>query len=106
MSDAAFEKHYRVAELAQLWSVSTNTVTRLFAGHPDVISIDNLGTGKRKYATLSIPASVASSVHHRLRNSGLQAVAARTAPGPVKLFGDRNRRMSKQPADFLKSKAS
>lgn len=106
MADLAFEKHYRVTELAELWKLSTDTVTRMFTDHPDVITIDNAGTGKRKYATLSIPASVASAVHQRFRNSRLQPVLALGHPRPVKLLSDRRRGMAKQPGDFFKVKAS
>lgn len=37
-------------------------------GRAGVIRVANDGTNKRKYATLSIPESVASRVHERLRN--------------------------------------
>jgi hypothetical protein len=66
MGSVAFEKHYRVKDLAGLWGLSTKTVARLFADEPGVIRVANDLTGKRKYATLSIPESVASRVHERL----------------------------------------
>ena len=72
MASFAFEKHYRVKELAGIWGLSPKTVTRLFADEPGVIRVANDVTGKRKYATLSIPESVASRVHERL---GTQATA-------------------------------
>ena len=65
MASFAFEKHYRVKELAGIWGLSPKTVTRLFADEPGVIRVANDVTGKRKYATLSIPESVASRVHAR-----------------------------------------
>jgi hypothetical protein len=68
MASFAFEKHYRVQELARIWGLSTKTVRRLFAKEPDVIRVANDLTGKRQYATLLIPESVASRVHERLRN--------------------------------------
>ena len=66
MESFAFEKHYRVKELAGIWGLSPKTVTRLFADEPGVIRVANDVTAKRKYATLSIPESVASRVHERL----------------------------------------
>jgi len=66
MGSLAFEKHYRVKELAGLWGLAPKTVIRLFADEAGVICLANDVTGKRKYATLSIPESVASRVHERL----------------------------------------
>jgi AraC-like DNA-binding protein len=68
MGSFAFEKHYRVKELAGLWGLSPKTVSRIFAEEAGVIRITNDGTTKRKYATLSIPESVASRVHQKLGN--------------------------------------
>src|SRR5712672_466975 len=68
MGSFAFEKHYRVKELAGIWGLSAKTVTRMFAEEAGVIRVANAGTGKRKYATLSIPESVALRVHERLGN--------------------------------------
>lgn len=68
MASFAFEKHYRVKELAVIWGLSPKTVSRLFADEPGVIRVANdlTLTGKRKYATLSIPESLASRVHEQL----------------------------------------
>lgn len=66
MASFAFEKHYRVKELAGIWGLSPKTVSRLFADEPGVIRVANDLRGKRKYATISIPESVASRVHERL----------------------------------------
>jgi AraC-like DNA-binding protein len=68
MGNFAFEKHYRVKELAGLWGLSPKTVTRIFADEAGVIRVANGVTHKRKYATLSIPESVALRVHERLGN--------------------------------------
>jgi len=102
----AFEKHYRVNELAKIWGWSTHTITRLFSQEPGVIELNNLGTGKRKYSTMSIPASVASTVHQRLRHAHLKPVLPAPDPRPIKLLGHRRRGMTKQPADFFKIQAS
>jgi len=68
MGSCAFEKHYRVKELAGLWGLSPKTVSRIFADEAGVIRVANDGTRKRKYATISIPESVASRVHEKLGN--------------------------------------
>jgi hypothetical protein len=61
-----FERHYRVQELAELWAMSVKTITRLFETEPGVVRLTNEGKGKRAYATISIPESVAIRVHERL----------------------------------------
>ena len=66
MTSFAFERHYRVRELAGIWGLSPKTVSRLFANEPGVIRVVNRVTGKRRYTTVSIPESVASRVHERL----------------------------------------
>ena len=71
MGSCAFERHYRVKELAGLWGLSPKTVSRIFADEAGVIRIATAGTAKRKYETLSIPESVASRVHERLGKSTL-----------------------------------
>ncbi len=58
----AVEKHYRVKELADLWGFSQNTIIKLFSNEDGVLRLES-PTGKRKYATLSIPESVAILVH-------------------------------------------
>jgi hypothetical protein len=68
MGSFVFEKHYRVKELAGLWGLSPKTVSRIFAEEAGVIRVANDGATKRKYATLSIPESVASRVHEKLGN--------------------------------------
>jgi hypothetical protein len=71
MARFAFEKHYRVKELAVLWGLSPKTISRIFDEEPGVIR-SNDGTSKRNYTTLSIPESVALRVHDRLGNQALQ----------------------------------
>jgi AraC-like DNA-binding protein len=71
MGTCAFERHYRVKELADLWGLSPKTVSRIFADEAGVVRIANAGTKKRKYETISIPESVASRVHERLGNGTL-----------------------------------
>jgi hypothetical protein len=50
------EKYYTVAEIAEAWSLSPNTVRRLFEGLAGVIQIGRAeSTTKRRYLTIRIP---------------------------------------------------
>jgi hypothetical protein len=62
----ALERHYRAKELAALWGMSHDTISRLFAREPGVLRVNRVGKGKKqKYAMISIPESVALRVHER-----------------------------------------
>jgi hypothetical protein len=67
----AFEKHYSVKELANLWNLSDRTIRRMFVGEPGVVEWGTCERRmKRAYKTLRIPESVALRVHRRLRKLG------------------------------------
>jgi AraC-like DNA-binding protein len=102
MSNIAFEKHYRVKELARLWGLSPKTITRTFEEEAGVVRIANEGTGKRKYATLSIPESVALRVHERLGNQSLQPALAGGHPLRVVRLRDLHAGVPKQTRHILK----
>ena len=89
MESFAFERHYRVKELAGLWGLSPKTISRIFAEEAGVIRVANDGTNKRKYATLSIPESVASRVHERLRNPTMPETLIDTRSVRIIRLGDR-----------------
>ncbi len=59
------EQHYRVNELSKLWNLSPTTITNLFRNAPGVVHLGRTegNPGKRRYATMLIPASVAKTVH-------------------------------------------
>ena len=59
-------KHYSPSEIAELWGLSVDTVRRLFASEPGVLQISNPRRGRRSYATMRIPESVAERVHRKL----------------------------------------
>ena len=64
----ATEPHYSVQDVAAMWNMSTQTVTRLFDDVPGVlkISMPRLLTHNRKHkthVTLRIPATVLEQVH-------------------------------------------
>ena len=70
-ASVAFEKHYCVSEVAELWGLSERTIRRIFADEPGVIKWENGETRfKRGYTTLRIPESIVQRVHRKLRKAG------------------------------------
>lgn len=70
-SQAALERFYSPERIAELWSLSSDTVRRIFENEPGVLVIERPRVyGKRRYRTLRIPESVASRVYHRLALKG------------------------------------
>src|SRR5579862_3527558 len=63
----AFERHYRIGELAQLWHLGRETVRLLVKDERGVIKI-RLGH-KKSHTIYSVPQSVAARNHTRLLNS-------------------------------------
>ena len=102
---AAFEKHYRVKELADLWGFRDNTIIKLFADEPGVLRLEWL-TAKRKYLTLSIPESIALRVHERLRHKPLQSSLAASNPLRVIRLRDLNTGVAQKPRNVIKLKAA
>jgi transcriptional regulator GlxA family with amidase domain len=66
-SEATFERHFTVDELAALWGMSDDFVRRLFLHEQGVVIFYHHRPGRRVYRTLHIPESVALRVHTRLR---------------------------------------
>jgi len=61
------ERHYAVAEIAELWNLSADKVRELFENEPGVLVIgERSPRHKRRYVTLRIPEKVLERVHHRL----------------------------------------
>jgi hypothetical protein len=66
VENTTFEKHYRVGELAELWSLGRETVRKLVKDDPGVIRIRQ---GRKKaHTTYSVPESAARRIHTRLLN--------------------------------------
>jgi hypothetical protein len=66
MGHPAFEKHYRISELASLWGLGRETVRLLVKDDPGVIKVQ---MGRKKAHTIySIPESAAQRIHTRLLN--------------------------------------
>jgi hypothetical protein len=66
VENAAFERHYRIADLSDLWGLGRETVRKLVKDDPGVIKI-RLGR-KKAHTIYSIPESAARRIHTRLLN--------------------------------------
>jgi hypothetical protein len=62
----AFEQHYSPDELGKVWGLSVDFLRGVFEREPGVVIFESSKTGKRRYRTMRIPASVAIRVHRRL----------------------------------------
>ena len=62
--NTTFERHYRIAELCDLWGIGRETLRRILIDEPGVVKIR---MGRRQHhTTYSVPASVADRIHTRL----------------------------------------
>jgi len=62
----AFERHFSVKQVAELWGLSSEAIRRIFRGEPDVVEIRRNRSGtKRYYGTLRIPESAVERVHRK-----------------------------------------
>ena len=61
-------RHYSIAEIAALWSLSDDSVRKIFEREPGVLVISNqkLYGRKRSYTTIRVPEFVLERVHRRL----------------------------------------
>jgi len=61
------DRHYTVAEVAEMWGLSENMVRKIFYREPGVIILgnDSSSSSKRRYTTARIPESVILRVHKR-----------------------------------------
>jgi hypothetical protein len=66
--NAAFEKHFRIGDLARMWSLGRETVRNLVKDDPGVIKI-RMGR-KKAHTVYSVPESAALRIHTRLLNCG------------------------------------
>jgi len=68
LDDVAFERHFTIRELSDLWHLAYETVQRLVENEPGVLIFHTDGTlKKRKYTTIRVPESVALRVHRSMR---------------------------------------
>lgn len=63
----ATERHYTIAEIAEIWNLSYDSVRKLFMREPGVLVLGHCSSrSKQGYTTLRIPQSVMERVHRRL----------------------------------------
>jgi len=63
----AFEKHYRISDLAELWGLGRETVRKLVKDDPGVMRVKQ---GRKKaHTTYSVPESAVQRIHTRLLGS-------------------------------------
>jgi hypothetical protein len=60
----AFEKHYRIGEIARIWGLGRETVRKLVKDDPSVIKI-RMGR-KKSHTVYSVPESAVQRIHKRL----------------------------------------
>jgi len=68
LEGSAFERHYRISDLAALWGLGRETIRKIVCREAGVIKV-RFGR-KKSHTTYSIPASVAARIHTRLLNGG------------------------------------
>lgn len=101
----ALARHFRVKDLANLWSFSEATIIRLFRDEPGVLRLE----GERRYTTISIPESVALRVHTRLAqvsHNTLKSASPGRNPLRVIALRDTNGRVSKQSRNVVQRNAT
>ena len=93
----AFERHYRLKELAELWGLARNTIGRMFQDEAGVLRV----SGPSGYTTTAIPESIALRVHKRFSENTLKPLLAVGSPLGVMPLGDSHIGMSKKPRNVV-----
>lgn len=75
-NDALLDHHFSPDELAEAWSLSADTIRRLFEKEPGVLIFQNpvRATHVRRRRILRIPREVAERVYRRVSNSALDSM--------------------------------
>jgi len=64
------ERHYSVLEVAAMWSLSADTIRRMFEDEPGIVFWGNaISRRRRRYLTIRIPETVLRRVHQRLQKT-------------------------------------
>jgi hypothetical protein len=63
-----YERHFTIDQIAETWSLSRDTVTRIFEDEPGVLVVQapRGKRGRRGYRTFRVPGSVVERVHRRM----------------------------------------
>jgi hypothetical protein len=63
------ERHYSLAEIAEMWSLSTDVLRKIFQDEPGVLVLGaQSNSRKRRYTTLRVPTTVLRRVYRRMTN--------------------------------------
>jgi hypothetical protein len=86
------ERHYTIAELAEMWKFSTEFVRQIVRGEPGVTEWVRQQPGRRRYSVIRVPQSVAERLYRR--------ALARSEQGPAipRSYGRRLRAASGAPS--------
>ena len=104
MGSFAFEKHYRVKELAGIWGLSAKTVTRMFAEEDGVIRRlpERPGPASGNTPRFQFRRAWPYVFTKRLGNQSFQSPLPRRHPLRVISLGDLHAGMAKKPRNVLK----
>jgi hypothetical protein len=64
LDGTAFERHYRISDLARMWGLGRETVRLLVKDDPGVLKV-RMGR-KKAHTVYSVPESAAARIHPRL----------------------------------------
>ncbi len=64
LDGTAFERHYRISDLARMWGLGRETVRLLVKDDPGVLKV-RMGR-KKAHTVYSVPESAAARIHTRL----------------------------------------
>jgi len=106
VSVVAFEKHYRVKDLARMWAVSYNTAKKWVDREQGVIRDRSMNAGKRAYTLRTVPESVVLRIHERLCNQSLKTPLPSSNPLRVVRLRDLDGGMAQKPRNVVKLKTS
>jgi hypothetical protein len=59
------ERHYTIAELAEMWKFSTEFVRQIVSGEPGVTEWVRQQPGRRRYRVIRVPQSVVERLYRR-----------------------------------------
>jgi len=60
------ERHFTAEEIAEMWNLSSTTMSRIFRDEPGVLRLTQNRRGKRKYTSMRTRESVLQRVYGRL----------------------------------------
>jgi hypothetical protein len=69
MNSTATERHYTIAEISAMWSLSRRTIRRILDNEPGILALGHPGNEHRqRYQRLRVPESVLRRIYDRMRS--------------------------------------